>query len=365
MLTRMGAWARDRAAQEVPWTNVYGLARSLLALGTALTLVFTHSSYLFERGAGIVDVPVCRGVGRIGLFCIAGHSHLELARWLFVAALLVVASGYRPRLTALLHWWLAFSLHNNAVVLDGGDQVTLVLATLLLPLALTDRRRWHWDPPLERTCIELPMREELRRLVGLFAIWLLRIQVAGIYFHAAMGKFGVEEWADGTAVYYFFRNPSFGATPAVLHWIDPVLWSAVGVCAITWGTVLLEYVLSAALFMQKRYWRPLLIMGLALHAGIAVIHGLVSFALAMFAALILYLRPMDQTFAWAALPTSQLASAVRRLARRALPERARHLPVDILTVSHTSSRDRSAAAAFVSLSSELRAGRPSTMTRVR
>ena len=36
MLTRLGQWARQRARDNVPWTNVYGLARTLLALGTAV-----------------------------------------------------------------------------------------------------------------------------------------------------------------------------------------------------------------------------------------------------------------------------------------------------------------------------------------
>ena len=147
------------------------------------------------------------------------------------------------------------------------------------------------------------MAEELRRIVALFAVTALRIQVAAIYFHAAIGKFGVEAWVDGTAVYYYFRHPGFGAAPAVLSWLDPVLFSPVGVCAISWGTLVLEYLLSAALFMPKRYWKPLLVAALALHAGIIVVHGLMSFALAMFAALIVYLRPMEERFsvrAWSA-----------------------------------------------------------------
>jgi antimicrobial peptide system SdpB family protein len=325
MLTRIGQWARERARGDVPWTSVYGVARTLLALGTAVTLAFTHTAYLFEPAAGIAGAPLCDSVAKIGVFCLVSPARLEVLRWVLVATLLVIASGYRPRVTALLHWWIAFSLQNNAVVLDGGDQATFVLVTLMLPLALTDRRRWHWSRPEESTGVELPFGEELRRITGLFAMTLLRIQVAAIYFHAAVGKFGVQEWTEGTAVYYFFRDPSFGATAPVLKIIDPILWSPWGVCAICWGTLGLEYMLSAALFMKKKHWRALLVLGLGLHAAIVVVHGLVSFAFAMFAALIVYLRPFEQPFTFPVL----LVSGVRRLrdlATRALYGRSGTLP---------------------------------------
>jgi antimicrobial peptide system SdpB family protein len=325
MLTRLGQWARQRARDNVPWTNVYGLARTLLALGTAVTLAFTHTSYLFEPAAGIPSAPLCDSAARIGVFCLVAPARLELVRWLLVAALLVVASGWRPRFTALVHWWIAFSLQNNGVVLDGGDQATFVLVTLMLPLALTDQRPWHWTRPDESTGLDLPVAEELRRMVGLFATTLLRIQVAAIYFHAAIGKFGVQEWTDGTAVYYYFRDPSFGATASVLTFINPILFHPWGVCAISWGTLAVEYMLSAALFMKKKYWRPLLILGLALHAGIIFVHGLVSFAFAMFAALVVYLRPFEEPFA---LPAFVMRGVPRLgdLARTGLEVHAREMP---------------------------------------
>jgi hypothetical protein len=95
----------------------------------------------------------------------------------------------------------------------------------------------------------------------------------------------------------------------------PILESAVGVTAITWGTLVLECLLSAALFMPKRFWRPLLLAGLALHAGIIVCNGLLSFAIVTFGALVLFLRPMEQAFdspgcaRWPACGSSQVSIA--------------------------------------------------------
>jgi antimicrobial peptide system SdpB family protein len=307
MLSEIGDRARRWAQSNNPWTNVYGVGRTLLALSTLITLLFTHTAYLFTPGSGMPRGAMCAGAPGLGAFCLAGEHHLEVARWVAILALAVIASGWRPRITAPLHWWIAFSVANNASVVDGGDQVILVLTTLLLPVALTDRRAWHWGAP-EPVMSPLTGAEEARRLIALFALVLIRIQVAGIYFHAAIGKFGVEEWVDGTAVYYYFQDPSFGAGGIVMTVLRPILQSAVGVCAISWGTLVLEYLLSAALFMPKRRWRPLLIAGIALHTGIIMVHGLVSFSLAMFAALILYLRPREAPLELATLRSWARAS---------------------------------------------------------
>jgi antimicrobial peptide system SdpB family protein len=295
MLTALGGFGRRWAAQTVPWTNVYGLGRTFLALGTLTTLLFTDTAHFIVPAAGVDRVPLCLRATKMGLFCIAPSSHLEVARWVCVAMLLVVASGWRPCITGLLHWWVAFSFQNNAVVTDGGDQVTLVLATLLLPVALTDRRKWHWDPAPSDA---LPLRtsEELRRLVALVALTLVRVQVAAIYFHAAIAKFAVEQWGDGTALWYWAHEPLVGAAPWLRALLDPFLRNGITLTLITWGVLMLEYLLSAALVMQKKYWRWLLVAGLVFHGGIIVLHGLISFASAMFGALVLYLRPVELPF---------------------------------------------------------------------
>ena len=321
MLSAAGKWARDWAHATYPWTNVYGVARSLLALASALTLVFSPMSTLFFPVYGADPASRCQGVARVTAFCLAPSPSHEIVRALMVVALLVIASGWRPRWTAPLHAFIAFSLANNLSILDGGDQVALDLSLLLLPIALTDRRRWHWDPPAP---VDLPARgsflEDARRLAATFAWTLVRVQVAAIYFHAAIGKFGVEDWVDGTAVYYFSTNSLYGASSAVLLVMRPIVESAIGVTVLTWGTLVLEYLLSAALFMPKRYWRPLLVLGLSLHAGIIVVHGLLSFAITMFGALVLFLRPREASFNFAWL---RMLGRCNRCVRRRTPRGGR------------------------------------------
>jgi antimicrobial peptide system SdpB family protein len=290
MLTRLGLAARGWVADS-PWTNVYGVARTLVALGMLTTLAFTPTEALFAPVRDHPPAPYCDGGRNLSLFCVVPQPHL--ARWLAVAVLLVVASGWRPRLTALPHWWLAFSMQVSMSIPDGGDQVAGNLTLLLLPIALTDRRRWHWsDPEAGET-----QRREEAGLIAVAGLFLLRIQVAGIYLHACLGKLGVAEWRDGTAMHYWLNSPMFGA-PGWLRWpVQHLLSFGPVVAGLTWGTLALEFTLAIALFLPRRRWPALLVAGLALHAGIAVLMGLWSFSLCMSAALVLYLRPREQTFA--------------------------------------------------------------------
>ncbi len=291
MLTRLDGWVRRWSADQAVWTNVYGLARTLLASASALNLLANDTSALFSGAAGHHERLPHAGVPALGLFSLFGEAHLELARWLAVAALALVASGWRPRVTGLLHWWVAFSFQANATLVEGGDQIAAVLALLLVPVTLTDRRLWHWDPELPAPTAE-PTRA---KVVALVAYTMVRIQVAGIYFHAAAGKFGAEEWGNGTALYYWLSHPTFGAPTWLEPWLRPVLTSA-WVAPLTWSVVLLEFSLVFGLVVSKPVRRWLLVGGIALHLGIMVVHGLVGFAMIMIGALVLFLRPLEQPF---------------------------------------------------------------------
>lgn len=290
MLTAFGRHVRGWTAGS-PWTNVVGLARTLLALGTSGTLAANSIDTLFRPTALSTDVITCSGPAGMSLFCLELPGGLDAVRWIAVAILVVVASGWRPRWTAFPHWWVSYSVMWSATPTDGGDQVTAVLTFLLLPIALTDGRRWHWSTTAAPAA---SADRDIRRIIAHFTVVVVRLQVAVIYFHAAVAKMGVTEWVDGTALYYWMTSP-VTASPA---WLDPIIQpivaSAVGVTALTWGTIAVELLLGLGLILPRWTWRPLLIGGIILHASITVLIGLLSFSLAMAAALVLYLCPVDQ-----------------------------------------------------------------------
>jgi antimicrobial peptide system SdpB family protein len=288
ILERIGRSSLGWANAANPWTNAYGLARTMLALGTLGTLLFSHSSSIFRPTVASDLAPTCVDSTRWTLFCLAPNEHLEVLRWVAVAILALVASGWRPRITGILHWWVAFSLSITGTLVDGGDQITAVLSLLLLPVCLTDPRVWHWQAPPQKA-------SQAGKVIARSALLIVRLQVAVVYFHAAVAKLAVPEWVDGTAVYYWFNDPSLGMP----YWLSPVMTfliiNPITVVAITWGTMLLELSLAAGLLADARYRRVLLVLGITFHVGIALVHGLISFVLAMWAALFLFLYPVGQT----------------------------------------------------------------------
>ena len=285
LLIGAGRWARRTAG--TPWASGIGLARTLLAAGTCGTLLATSPDVLLSPLADGVVPPVCAGVRGAGLWCVVPYLEGQAARALAILILLVVASGWRPRITAVPHWYVSWSLVANVTIQDGGDQITAVLTILLVPVALTDPRRWHWQPP---------RRDEVgpRHIVANAALALIRLQVAVVYLHASIAKLGVEEWSNGTAMYYWFRHGVFGAPDWLRPVTDAMTDSPFGVALLTWGTVAFEFALGIAILLGRRAKLAMLVAGMLFHHTIALAMGLVSFDAAMNAALLLYLLPLGQ-----------------------------------------------------------------------
>lgn len=295
-----------------PWTNVYGIARSLIALASALTLATNDASALFMQASGMPSAPRCDDLAGAGLYCMS--PSLDVLRWISIAVLLVAASGWRPRWTAIPHWYVTWSYFASATILDGGDQIASILTLLVIPIALGDGRRWHWQAPATRTA-----RGTATTLVALASILLVRVQLAFVYAEAAVGKVRVDEWRNGTATYYYLLDPVFGVADWLRPAMEAVLFSSAGVMALTWGTIALEAALFAGLIAARPYRALLLPLGVAFHLGIALFQGLPSFSLTMVAALLLYLRPVALPFALPVGVGARLRNALASLRRTPAP----------------------------------------------
>ncbi|MFF2886253.1 sporulation-delaying protein SdpB family protein [Paenibacillus sp. NPDC057967] len=294
MLNKLNNFAYDWAKAKKPWTNVYGLARSLIALSTMFTLLMNEVSTFFKPVAGVAEFPTC-SLYKISFFCLApnDYSSLNVMKWILILLLLIIASGWRPRFTGVIHWWIASSIQNTAVTLDGGEQVAVVLTLLLIPVTLLDGRRWHWLPA---TVPERPLKIQATIIASVFLI-AIRIQMSIIYMQAAIAKVKNPEWIDGTALYYYFNDPMLGLNPFLKRIFDPILNSSLVVLP-TWGTIVLELLLGAGIIANKKYKLLLLFSGFSLHIGIAVIMGLYSFSLIMCAGLIISFYPSERTFSF-------------------------------------------------------------------
>lgn len=278
----------------IPWSNYYGLARTLLALSPLLTLLATGPTDLFFPPANSSDPVRCEGVSGLGWFCVGGQGGLALKQWVAIAALSLVAAGWRPMLTCLPHWYIAVSFFYNSATPEGGDQISAIAALLLIPACLTDRRRWHWQA-VEPAAPPGPAARMLMA-VGTIGIVLIKVQVSWIYLQSGIAKLGQDVWVDGSAMYYWFRHSTFGApdwAAPPLYWISS---QPVAVAAMTWSPIVIEVAAGCSLLLPDRIRKAVLAAAFSLHFCIGLFIGLWSFAFAMWGCLLLLLVPMGRQF---------------------------------------------------------------------
>lgn len=279
----------------LPWTNVYGIARTLVALGTVGTLTASSAETLFRPVATIGDYPACTSTTAASIFCLSpdDYTHLTWIKWGCVIALLVVASGWRPQLTALPHAYINYSVFSGVAIVDGGDQIALILSVLFVLPALGDRRRWHWAQPPVRT--PQTRATQLLALIGTGGLVMLRLQMIVVYFQAAVAKLPHGEWQDGTAMWYWGTNLDFGPAPWLATLVTPVIGTPLGVALMTWLPLVIEGSLAISLLLPQRLRWWAMGAGLLFHLSIALMMGLWSFALAMAGGILLLCLPLGST----------------------------------------------------------------------
>lgn len=262
----------------------FAAGRSALALATASELLCTRPGALFAPVSGIFG-PLCVVRPRVSLFCLGDPRAFVDARcWLAVVGLMLVASGFRPRYTAVLHLWIVYSITTSVTLPDGGDSIALIVVLLITPMCLADPRRWQWSAPRRR----MPRPA---RTVAYGSFWALRLQIAYLYADSAIAKMGVADWQNGSAFYYFVRDKMFGsAGPVAPMW----MWlsdQSLTTLATTWGTIVVELVIALFTLLGVRWRLAAFWLCAALHALIFVSMGLFSFSAVMVAVAALVATP--------------------------------------------------------------------------
>ncbi|MDX1998500.1 MAG: HTTM domain-containing protein [Thermoanaerobaculia bacterium] len=252
----------------------YTAGRGILALGSLLTLC-SNPAFSF-------DIPSAALAGSVlqqtNLFSVAGQTGGKIAG---ILGLLLVISGWRPRITGPLQWWISWSIPIAFRLPDGGDHITSNLALILLPVTLLDSRQWVWREPAERASA---LRKSFFAAHGI----VIRVQVSLIYLHAAFAKLDITEWVNGTALYYWLTSPMYGAPLSWQQSLATLLSHPWVVLVATWSVIAFEFTLAGAVFLSKEKRVKLLLPAAGFHAMIAVFLGLSSFFFAMLGALVLY-----------------------------------------------------------------------------
>jgi len=270
-----------------PWTNVYGLSRSCLAFGLLITLCFTGCDNLFPTVDGNLIKRVVFDFEKISIYHILS-GNLFFAWLISIAVLLFVISGFLPQISGILHWWVAYSYMVSGVIIEGGDQISAILTLFMIPVTVTDNRLNHWYRA--RYC------DRRRFKLAVWSVYaVMTLQVSIIYFHAGVAKLNVQEWVNGTAVYYWFTHDVFGVPDNLRIFVAHILSDTFAVTTVTWGTIVLEILLFGWIFMKRNKWnwKVLFVLGFVFHLSIALVHGLISFMYAMLGALVIYLFPKN------------------------------------------------------------------------
>ncbi|SFQ99497.1 antimicrobial peptide system protein, SdpB family [Lentzea waywayandensis] len=260
-----------RALAFEPRTPAFGIARSLVAIAELTVLVFTSDTDLFPVVPNGPTGPRCDGLRALSLWCFDSSASAQtISRIVTIAALVLAASGYRPRWTSIPHWYATFSLAAAIHVPNGGENVARFLTLLLIPLCLADDRIWHWKRP----ATPLP---EWSRGSAYVTHLTIRLQVVIVYGQAVWTKVVEPEWRDGSAMHHVMQDAYFGVGSELAGFLE----SSVLTTSITWGTILLESAIVVCVLGNPGLRRIGLALAVVLHGGIVLALGLVSFGLVM------------------------------------------------------------------------------------
>lgn len=292
MLENIELKLKSFSTRYMPTTNVVGFSRSIIALGTMLTLLINPVTTLFikrDNGDFVISLLENSFISKFSIFYLFGHDYgsILFSKWLSIIILALVISGYLMKMTSILHWWVAFSFLNSSTIIDGGDQIASILTLFLIPICLLDNRKNHWNKKIER--------ESVLNLISIFFLFLIKVQMAIIYFHAAVGKFSHIEWANGTALYYWLNHSFFGM-PEYLSFTNNILTNSYFIILATFGVLIIEILLFLAIFSNSKYKIVMFYIAIPFHLLIIIYMGIFSFFFSMLGGLTLYLYPTNKNF---------------------------------------------------------------------
>jgi HTTM domain len=166
----------------------------------------------------------------------------------------------------------------NPFMLFGADIVLFDIGLWLL--FLRSDRAWSADRWIRKRSGDLRSR-----VIPLWPLRVIQIQIALIYLRTALAKSGTEPWQDGSAVYYALAALGSDVVPSILDW--KLLLSL-----LTYGSLGIEFCFAILVF-----WKPTrrfaLISALLLHLSIDVLMSIRLFGLVMIAGLSSFILPSE------------------------------------------------------------------------
>jgi antimicrobial peptide system SdpB family protein len=266
--------------------NTITLARALLASSMLITLIFTPLENLFPYYHISKLNESTNLILKLNYFL--WFENLLVPYIFSILILIIVILGLLPRFFCIIHSWVSYSIFYSMLIVEGGDQINIILTFLLIPICILDKRKNSW--------INLHInqkKETFLSINSMYALFFIKVQMAILYLNAGVSKMFAPEWSNGTAVYYWFYDSMFGAPLWLQSSIGFLFKNDITISLINWSVIFLEIGLFSAIFLKQKHKYILLTLGLFFHFTIIIIHGLPTFFLAMTAGLILYLSKLD------------------------------------------------------------------------
>lgn len=276
-------WSAQQLTRHLSAANTFdprscwlAVSRSLLALATFSVLAATSDSVLFPANADTPTGMRCFGVHRASLWCFVEHNStgILVVRYVTMLALLIVASGYRPRWTCLPHCYITASLTLALPLPSGAESIAQIATILLVPLCLGDRRQWQWQPP------RAPISPTWAGAA--YAAWLaVRVQITIIYAEAAISKLQEGPWRAGSAMFTVINDPTYHPPSAIRNIaIEFVSYRSLA-AVLTWGVLATELTIAVCALGPHLLRRIAFALSILLHVGIIVTLGLFAFGIVM------------------------------------------------------------------------------------
>lgn len=270
-LTRIGAWffargdARTAAAVRIAFAAIY--LAMLWDLYPLLHLLLGHGGVFGTLEA----FPYELSGPQFLLFRHDTPLELELFFWASVVVTTAALVGVWTRVSVVLAYVSMFLLQERGPFIVFGADLVMRCVGLWL-LCLSSGRVWSVDAWLRGRRGKAVARE-----IELWPLRAIQVQVALVYLVTGLLKLRAPPWQDGSAVYYALQVGDVGVDP-VLPWIFE---QRALMAALDYGTLVIELAIPFMfLYRPLRLWA--VVLGVAMHAGIALLMSIRFFGAAMF-----------------------------------------------------------------------------------
>ncbi len=263
-------------------------ARLILSVGLLLTIIFNDINVLFRPTEISFESPMCLQYNFFGIFCLLSNK-LAIAKLISILLLIFTISGYLPIIGNVFLWYISFSFYSSSLIIDGGDQVTLVLSLLMIPLFISNR---DFNIYNKKTFLNKNNANFTLTTISSVFFILIILQIMILYLQAGIAKLYTNEWANGTAMYYWLHTTNLSVTNWVQSFLSPMLKNKYILPLMTWGVMIFEVFLAFSALLPIKYRRISFLLGVCFHFSIVITFGLFSFFFAMTAALFILLRPL-------------------------------------------------------------------------